>query len=118
MVNKRASLLFPCFLVLFAMAALMSNHVYLPALPHLAGDLLITQDEVMYTVTIWYFAVSGFGLWIGPISNHFGRRPVLLFGMLLCCIGTLLCMSTHDYRLFLFGQWLASVVLQAVMLSP
>ncbi len=117
MIKRRASLLFPFFLVLFEMAAYMSNDAYLPALPRLAHDLLISQDEAMYTVTVWFFAISGFGLWVGPISNRLGRRPVLLFGMLLFCLGTLFCMSTHDYRLFLCGRFLEGLSINTVSVA-
>ncbi len=117
MINKKVSLLFPFFLVLFEMVVYMSNHAYLPALPVMQREFVISQDEAMYTISIWFCSRAVFGLFLGSVANSFGRRPMLLFGTLIFCIGTQICMSTLDYRMFLCGRFLEGLAVMTIHIA-
>ena len=116
-INKKVSLLFPFFLVLFEMAVYMSSHAYLPALPVVQKEFVISQDGAMYTISVWFCATWVLGLFLGSVANSFGRRPMLLFGSLTFCIGTLICMSTSDYRMFLCGRFLEGLAMVPIYIA-
>jgi DHA1 family bicyclomycin/chloramphenicol resistance-like MFS transporter len=66
--------------VLIALPALGTD-LFVPALPRLADALSIDVGTAQFTLTT-YFAGLGAGmlLW-GPLSDRYGRKPVLLFGL-------------------------------------
>jgi DHA1 family bicyclomycin/chloramphenicol resistance-like MFS transporter len=72
--------------VVLALALLLglqpiTTDLYLPALPLLARDLHAPMAGVQLTMSVLLLAF-GFGqLTMGPVSDRFGRRPVLLGGL-------------------------------------
>ena len=68
-------------LILAGTAAMMSTHLYTPSLPHLA-DVFHTSPAVVKLSLSFNALAFGFSQLIhGPLSDRFGRRPVMLGGM-------------------------------------
>lgn len=54
---------------------------YLPAFPEIAADLGVSQTRVSLTLSLYVFGLA-IGLMIGgPLSDRYGRAPVLLAGL-------------------------------------
>ncbi len=91
------------------------------ALPSLAKYLSVSDNMVQLSSSIYFF---GFALGIfswGRISDIFGRRPVMLFGLSIYFIATYSCMHVKSIEALLFtrfiqafGASVASVVCQAM----
>ena len=60
----------------------VTTDLYLPALPGLTQDLAATMAQAQLTLTALLLAFGASQLVWGPVSDRFGRRPVLLAGML------------------------------------
>jgi DHA1 family bicyclomycin/chloramphenicol resistance-like MFS transporter len=59
----------------------ITTDLYLPALPGLAQDLGATMPQAQLTLTALLLSFGISQLMWGPVSDRFGRRPVLLLGM-------------------------------------
>ena len=59
----------------------ITTDLYLPALPQMQHELGLDPSHVQWTLSAMILAF-GFGqlIW-GPISDRFGRRPVLRWGL-------------------------------------
>ncbi len=82
---------FAMTVVLALMTALgpISTDLYVPALPSLALDLNTTAAKVQWTMSA-YLIGFGFGQLIyGPLSDKFGRKPILLVGFGIFLIATI-----------------------------
>ena len=75
-------ILIPLLSVLAMMGAL-SIDAYLPALPTIAREFNCTLPAVQQTLTIYLVAYAVSTLFQGTLSDSFGRRPVILFSLLL-----------------------------------
>ncbi|MGF1757259.1 multidrug effflux MFS transporter [Photobacterium sagamiensis] len=63
---------------------------YLPAIPVMAGDLNIETSLVAVTVSIYILGLAIGQLIGGPLSDRFGRKPVMVGGLLIFAFGSLL----------------------------
>jgi DHA1 family bicyclomycin/chloramphenicol resistance-like MFS transporter len=66
-------------------------HMVVPTLPLLGRVFDRGPGEVQLVVTLYFLGIAGGQLIYGPVSDRFGRRPVLIVGLLLFLGGTALC---------------------------
>lgn len=104
--NKKISLLFPVLLICAEIAAYLSNDLYLPALPTIMREFNISYATVQMTLTSWFFGSMSMQLIVGPFSDRFGRKPILLTGVLLFIAGSFLCAFTSDINFFVLGRFI------------
>ncbi|MFO1261274.1 MAG: multidrug effflux MFS transporter [Sphingomonadaceae bacterium] len=92
---------------LIAMTAL-SIDTMLPALPDIARDLAIVHDNDRQSIiSVFFLGLAGGALIYGPLSDHHGRKPVLLGAMGLLLAATLLCTFAWSFPVLLVGRFLA-----------
>jgi DHA1 family bicyclomycin/chloramphenicol resistance-like MFS transporter len=61
----------------------ITTDLYLPTLPGLATELGAPMTRTQLTLSALLFAFGISQLFLGPVADRFGRRPVLLGGLLL-----------------------------------
>ena len=62
---------------------------YLPALPTMADDFGVAVHAVELSVSFYVIGVA-LGQWLGgPLSDHFGRKPVAYVGLLVFFLASL-----------------------------
>lgn len=69
----------------------LSIDMYLPSLPLIAQDLQSNVAAVQKTITIFLIGFSIGMLVYGPLSDRYGRKKLLMIGMLIYVISTLGC---------------------------
>lgn len=84
-------------------------HMVVPALPLLAATFDRGPAEVQLVLTLYFLGIACGQLFYGPVSDRFGRRPVLLGGVALFLAGTALCVFAGSLEVLIFGR-----VLQAL----
>src|SRR5665213_2706824 len=85
------------FIVLLATLTMISSlaiDMSLPALPELTRAFATTPDRVQLTLSLFLVGYAGAQLFYGPMSDRFGRRPVLLFGLILYTVAGFACALT------------------------
>jgi DHA1 family bicyclomycin/chloramphenicol resistance-like MFS transporter len=87
----------------------LSTDLYLPALPGMSRYFNASADLINLTL-IGFFVFYSFGtLFWGPLSDKYGRKPILLIGLSLYVAASILCANAWNvYSLILFR------ILQAV----
>ena len=74
----------PVFLVILAMLMAigpLSTDLYLPSLPTLAIVLEASTSEVQLTLSVFLMGFASCQLVYGPLSDRFGRKPILIIGL-------------------------------------
>lgn len=107
MQSKRSIYFFPLFLVLYEFAVNSSNDMYLPALPQIARELAIDENQMQRTISAWLAGSAVAQFFLGPLSDRSGRRLVLLGGGLFFLLATIGCgfsYSIAPLMLFRFIQ--------------
>ncbi len=116
------SLVLILLLGLLSASAPLAIDMYLPAMPTIAGDLSISVSRVQQTLSIFMLGFSACQLVYGPLSDRYGRKPIILGGLALYLISSLFCASASSiealqgWRLMqALGAGAASVVVSAVV---
>ena len=71
----------------------VTTDLYLPALPAIGASLNASMGEIQLTLTSLLLAFGVSQLVWGPLSDRFGRRPILLWGMSAYVIASLACVA-------------------------
>lgn len=60
-----------------------SMALYIPSLPAIQAEFGVKPSETQLTLTLFFLGFAGAQLLFGPLSDRFGRRPVLIAGLAL-----------------------------------
>ncbi|ONG44791.1 Bcr/CflA family drug resistance efflux transporter [Pseudoroseomonas deserti] len=66
-----------------------SMQILIPSLPLLAGIFAVPYASAQMTLTVYLVGIALGQLIYGPLSDRFGRRPVLLLGLAVYVLGSL-----------------------------
>ena len=69
----------------------LSTDLYLASLPSLATVFEVPVSTVQLTLSLFVIGFGSAQLIVGPLSDRYGRRPVLLAGLATYLIASLLC---------------------------
>jgi MFS transporter, DHA1 family, multidrug resistance protein len=99
---------FPEFVVVIAsIMALnpLAMDMMLPALPDIAAAFHITEANRPQAVLSTFLIGFGIGQFVmGPLSDRFGRRAVLIDGMALYCIASVVAVSASSFETLLLAR--------------
>ncbi len=109
--------LFPVFLIIYEFCTNMSNDMYLPALPMIAADFSIPIHLVQLTITAWLAGDTAVQLIVGPLSDRFGRRPILFGGGVIFLLATLGCALAPSLGLLIVFRFLQGIGVCTMMVS-
>ena len=83
----------------------LAMDMMLPALPNIASAFHITIANRPQAVLSTFLIGFGVGQFVmGPLSDRFGRRPVLIDGMALYCIASVLAVTASSFETLLLAR--------------
>lgn len=98
-------------LLLIAMSLLtaISIDIYLPSLPAISNNFSAAYSKVQLSMSLFLFGFAITQLVCGPLSDRFGRKRILLFGLIIYLIATLLCSLSTSINMLIFARFLQAV---------
>jgi DHA1 family bicyclomycin/chloramphenicol resistance-like MFS transporter len=87
----------------------LSTDLYLASLPSLASAFSVPASTVQLTLTLFVIGFGGAQLIIGPLSDRFGRRPVLLCGLALYVAASALCGLAQSIEMLIAARFLQAL---------
>lgn len=104
-------------LVLMAGVSAMTMNVFLPALPEMTDYFGTDYSVMQLSIAIFLAVNAGLQLVIGPLSDRFGRRPVLIGGILIFLAATLGAIYAPSAQAFLLMRAAQAGIVSAMVLS-
>ncbi len=104
-------------LILLAGISALAMNVFLPSLPKMTAHFETEYRLMQLSVAIYLGVNAVLQILIGPISDKFGRRPVILWGLGLFLVATLGCIFAPNVALFLAFRMCQAVIVSAMVLS-
>jgi DHA1 family bicyclomycin/chloramphenicol resistance-like MFS transporter len=103
-------------IVLTGIGALSMN-IFLPSLPAMT-EYFQTDYRLMQLSVALYLAVNAaLQVVIGPVSDRFGRRPVLIWGVVIFLVATIGCILAPNVEVFLAFRMVQAVIVVGLVLG-
>ncbi len=104
-------------LILIAGVSALSMNVFLPSLPKMTVYFDTEYRLIQLSVSAYLLCNAILQIIVGPISDRYGRRPVILYGFALFALATLGCIYAPTVEVFLAFRMLQGVVVVGIVLS-
>lgn len=104
-------------LVLVAGVAALSMNVFLPSLAAMSVYFGTDYAVMQFAVSGYLAATAVLQLVIGPLSDLFGRRPVMLVSIVLMIVATLICTFAPNITVFMIGRVLQAAIASGFVLA-
>lgn len=91
-------------LIMISAVGPFSLNAFIPSLPRLAETFATDYGTAQLALTLFLVGIGVGQLIYGPLSDRYGRRPVLLAGLGLGFAGSIVCLLAPTIEVLLFGR--------------
>lgn len=96
---------FPYILIFSSVSAAIEIDLSLPSFPDIAKAFGVSEEVIEGTISVNFLGFFVSALFYGPLSDRFGRRPILLLGTLLFLLGSLGCAVAPTIEMILISRF-------------
>ena len=82
--------------------------ILLPALPVIKDTFQVSNDVAQLTLSLSMFAIAIGTLIYGPLSDKYGRRVIMLLGLVITIAGSIFCFLATSIELLILGRFIQS----------
>ncbi|MGV8936720.1 MAG: multidrug effflux MFS transporter [Allorhizobium sp.] len=104
-------------LVLIAGLAALTMNIFLPALPDMARYFNADYTVMQMSISGYLAGTAVLQVFLGPLSDRFGRRPVMIASLVTMLVATLICILAETVAVFMIGRLLQTTVVAGLVLS-
>ncbi|WP_299653184.1 multidrug effflux MFS transporter [uncultured Tateyamaria sp.] len=104
-------------LVLLTALTVLTLNMFLPALPAMREAFGVSEAVMGRSISLYMLAAAVLQLVLGPLSDRFGRRPVILGLLALYVVASVLCLLAENITLFLIARTGQAVAVGGGILS-
>lgn len=104
-ITRRHALIFAFFLVLYEFLTYIANDMIMPGMLKVVESFHGHESNIATSLTAYMLGGASLQLILGPLSDRYGRRPVMLFGAFLFVICTAGIGSSQSMSQFMAGRF-------------
>lgn len=104
-------------LILLAGVSALCMNIFLPSLPSMTAYFDTDYGIMQLSIAVYLGVNAVLQIVVGPISDKLGRRPVILWGLVIFLLATLGCIYAPNAAVFLTFRMLQAAVVVAMVLS-
>ena len=97
------------YLVAITAIARLGTSLYLPSLPSMGLDIHLSAHQLASTMTAYLAAFALASIVLGPLSDRWGRQPLVQAGLASYLVGSLCCGMANGLGVLLAGRILQAV---------
>lgn len=98
----------PLIILLAAVSALgpSSMQILLPALPIIRSTYSVSSEVAQLTLSLSMLAIAIGTLFFGPMSDKYGRKPIMLLGLSITIVGSVACWMANSIEWLIVGRFI------------
>ena len=100
-------------LILVAALNVLPLNIFLPSLTSMAAEFGVEYGVMGLALAVYAGVSACLQIVLGPLSDRFGRRPVILWGLVIFVLATIGCVVAQDIWMFLFCRMVQAVIAPA-----
>lgn len=104
-------------LILLSGLSVVSINMFLPSLNNISSELQADYAIVNLSIAGYAVVTAVLQLIMGPLSDRFGRRPVMLGGLIIFSAASVGCFLATDIWVFLFFRMMQGVIVSGYAIS-
>jgi Bcr/CflA subfamily drug resistance transporter len=97
-------------LILLSALAILPINFFLPSLPQMAAEFGVDYGTMGLSLAVYAMVSACLQLVLGPLSDRFGRRPVILWALAAFIVATIGCALAPDIWTFLACRMVQAVI--------
>lgn len=80
--------------------------ILLPAIPVIKDTFEVSAEVAQLTLSLSMLAIAVGTLAYGPLSDRYGRKPIMLLGLCITLVGSLFCYFAHSIEMLILGRFI------------
>ncbi len=97
-IPRRQALVYAIFLVLYEFLTYIANDMIMPGMINVVTAFHGPESAIASSLTLYVLGGASLQLFLGPISDRYGRRPIMIFGasLFFLCTVAIACSNSMD----------------------
>lgn len=104
--------------ILMYCLGMSATDIYISSLPQIAIEFNGASKLINMTISIYYFGIATSILFVGEISNRYGRKIVLLFGVLIFSIAAIFIALAKSIIIIIILRFIQAVGCSIMIIIP
>jgi len=101
--------------ILLGCGYFFASDMFVPSLPHMTSYFSVDSGTARLTLSTFLISLAFSQLLYGPASDRFGRKPIILIGIIIYIIGSIVCLTSLSMNMLLIGRIVQGLGVGALM---
>lgn len=104
-ISRRQAFIYAVFLVAYEFLTYIANDMIMPGMLKVVTAFHAPESDIATSLTAYVLGGASLQLFLGPISDRHGRRPVMLFGAVFFFVCTVIIACSNSMDQFLMARF-------------
>jgi DHA1 family multidrug/chloramphenicol efflux transport protein-like MFS transporter len=104
-ISRRQAFIYAIFLVAYEFLTYIANDMIMPGMLKVVTSFHAPESDIATSLTAYVLGGASLQLFLGPISDRHGRRPVMLFGAVFFFVCTVIIACSNSMDQFLIARF-------------
>lgn len=88
-IEKKYAFIFVAFLIIYEFSVYIANDMIMPGMIHIVKEFSASDVYIPSSLTAFILGGASLQIFLGPLSDRYGRRKIMLFGVTLFVLATI-----------------------------
>lgn len=104
-ISKRQAYFYAAFLVMYEFLTYIANDMIMPGMINVVKTFNGPESAVANSLTAYVLGGASLQIFLGPLSDRYGRRPVMIWGVFIFFLCTLFISVSNSMEQFLIARF-------------